>query len=433
MMLSQTSETVMLFVDRLFLSRVGKVHLAAAMSGGLTSFVLTSFFTGMVGYVNAMVAQFYGAGRRSDCARAETQALYLSLVSYPFLLLCLPFTKYLFSAVGLDPAQIQLTEEYIGILLTGSILVLLRIPLGSFFIGIGKTKVVMMANIAAMVVNIPVNYVFIFGKLGFPALGMRGAALGTLCGQLSALLILSAAYLKTIKAEGYWANGIWRINRALLRRLARFGLPAGVEIFLNTFAFNLFVQLMHSYGQNVAAAVTIAFNYDIVSFIPMLGLGWATTALVGQCIGAKDQEGAEKSAYLSLRLALGYSALMVLLFTIGAKPLVSLFVSGFTDPGGEIAALATTLVRLVSIYTAGDAMQMVFAGSLRGGGDTAWVMRFSAIMHWGMAGMVLLLTRVFTVNPLLVWGVFILMVVILGFGTLLRFRAGKWKNISLID
>ena len=122
MLISQASETVMLFVDRLFLSRLSKVHLAAAMSGGLTSFVLSSLFAGIVGYVNAIVAQYYGSGRKDQCAKATTQALYASLMSYPILLLFIPFIKYFFQAFGLEAAQVNLTDVYVRILLAGSVM-----------------------------------------------------------------------------------------------------------------------------------------------------------------------------------------------------------------------------------------------------------------------------------------------------------------------
>lgn len=156
----------MLFVNRLFLSRVGKYELAAAMSGGLTSLVLSSFFEGLVGYVTALVAQYYGAGRREMCTRATTQALYLALASYPILLAFLPLIRYVFVVTGQDPSLAALATAYAKMLLAGSIFVILRIALGSFFIGIGKTRIVMIANMASAFLSIPFNYVFILENWG---------------------------------------------------------------------------------------------------------------------------------------------------------------------------------------------------------------------------------------------------------------------------
>ena len=431
MLISQASETVMLFVDRLFLSRLSKIHLAAAMSGGLTSFVLSSLFVGMVGYVNAIVAQYYGSGRKDQCARATTQAIYAAVLSYPILLLFIPFTKYFFQAFGLEAEQVALTDVYVRYLLAGSVMFVARNALTGFFTGIGRTRIVMTANIAAMLINIPANYVFIFGKLGFPALGMRGAAIGTLCGSFSALLMLLITYLRVSRSPEYRAEHQWRFDRTLMKKLLRFGLPAGTETLLNMGAFNLFVQLMHSYGSNVAAAVTIAFNWDLVAFIPMFGLGIATTAVVGQHIGARDFEGAEASAYLSLHLGYVYSGLMMVLFIAGAGPLVRVFSSGFTDAEG-VPEMAMLFLRLVSLYTVADATNIIFAGSLRGAGDTKWVMRLSVVVHWTLATTAFICVKVVHVRPLVVWSLFIGMILILGFVMVLRFRTGRWKSIELI-
>ena len=174
MIASQASETIMQFVDRLFLSFFGKVSIAASMSGGLSMFVFSSFFAGIVGYNNAIVAQYYGADRPGRCVESTAQGLYLSLFFLPFLILLIPAVHRLFIVVGHSPEQVELEFLYFRILMLGSIFVLLRQTLVGFFLGIGKTKVVMVANLIGMFVNIPFNYLLIFGKLGFPAMGIRG-------------------------------------------------------------------------------------------------------------------------------------------------------------------------------------------------------------------------------------------------------------------
>ena len=431
MIVSQTSETIMLFVDRLFLSRVSKLHLAAAMSGGLTSFTVASIFSGIAGYVNAIVAQYYGAREPRQCARAVTQALCFSVMAVPVLVTVSLFVPFFFELMGHDPEQIPLETIYARWLMGGAIILLLRQSLTGFFLGIGRTRVVMASNIAAMFVNIPLNYVLIFGRLGFPELGMTGAAIGTLGGGLTALLILLFTYLsRRVNAE-YGTRSAFRFDRVMLARLLRFGTPAGVEIFLNLLAFNLFVQLMHGYGASVAAATTIAFNWDIVSFIPMLGLGIATTAVVGQYIGAGDPEGARRTALLALRVGWIYSGAMMLLFFVAARPLVAVFASGFADTG-EVSSLARTMLRLVGLYVVADSTQLVFAGALRGSGDTNWVMRASAIIHWIFASLVIVLIRVVGVEPLVVWAVFIGFVLSLSVTMFLRFRSGKWQAYRVI-
>lgn len=433
MMISQASESVMLFVGRLFLSRVSKVHLAAAMGGGVTNFMLTSFFAGVVGYIGAIVAQYYGSGQRERCVNAGFQAVYLSLMAYPVILAFLPFTHLFFQMFGLEAEQVGLASVYLRTLLFGSVMLVMRHGLTGFFAGIGKTRIVMVANLTAMIVNVPTSYLFIFGAFGFPALGMQGAAIGTICGNFSCLLILGISFYRKARSKEFRGSRQWVFDAGIVKKLLRFGGPAGAESFLNVGAFNLFVQLMHSYGPNVAAAVTISFNWDLVAFIPMLGLGIATTAIIAQDIGAGDHDEARRSAFLILKIAFIYSGAMMVLFLAAARPLVLVFSSGFAEGSGEVYTLAVIVLRLASLYTVADAVQLIFAGALRGAGDTAWIMRFSVIAHWILAAVAFVLVRFAKVSPVFVWCVFILMVIVLGVSYFLRFRGGKWRNIRLID
>ena len=430
--ISRASYTAMLFVNRLFLSRVGKHELAAAMSGSLSSLVLSSFFVGVVGYVTALAAQYYGAGRRKMCTRATTQALYLALASYPILLAFVPFIKYVFVAAGQDPSLADLATVYAKMLLAGSIFVILRTALGSFFVGIGKTRIEMVANISGAFVSIPLNYIFIFGKLGVPAMGIRGAALGTICASFFSFIVLLGFYLRETARAPYKATDAWLFRPDIMKRLLRFGLPAGVEPFLVWFAFNVFVQLMHSYGPDTAAAATIAFNWDSVAFVPMLGLGTAATSVIGQHIGAKDYDGAQRSVYLTLRVALFYAVAMIVLFVGFAGSLVLVFSSGFQDPNGKIAEMAATMLRLLAIYTIANSSKLVLSGSLRAAGDTAWVMWVSISIHWTMAVAVVLLVRVIHAHQYVAWSTLIVMNNATAICTLCRFRTGKWREMGLI-
>ncbi len=430
--ISRASYTVMLFVNRLFLSRVGKYELAAVMSGGLTSLVLSSFFEGLVGYVTALVAQYYGAGRRKMCTRATTQAVYLALASYPIMLCFMPLIKYVFVLTGQDPALAALATAYARMLLAGSILVILRTALGSFFVGIGKTRIILIANVSSVFISVPLNYLFIFGKLGMPEMGIQGAALGTICGSLFALGVLIGCYLREISRDPYKVPDAWRLMPDIMKRLLRFGLPAGIEPFLNWFAFNVFVQIMHSYGPDTAAAATIAFNWDAVAFVPMLGLGVATTTIIGQHIGAKDYDGAQRSVYLILRIALIYSALMIALFVGFAGSLTLIFSSGFEDADGQIGRMAATMLRLLALYTIANSSKLVLSGALRAAGDTAWVMRVAIALHWAMAVATIVLVRVAHAHQYVAWSTLIIMNNAVGIVTFHRFRSGEWRKMALI-
>jgi MATE family multidrug resistance protein len=432
MVVSQTSDTIMLFTDRLFVSRLGEEYLAASMAGGLTQFMMSSFFLGMVGYVNAIVAQYYGARRTEHCARATFQAVLLSFAAYPVLLAVSPLVRYFFVFAGHSPRQIELGYLYYSTLIFGSIFSILRTALTGFFLGIGRTTVVMLSNLVGMLVNLPANYLLIYGKFGFPAMGLRGAAIGTVIGAFATFAILAAFYLNRANRTEFGTHRARSFDPVLFRKLLGFGVPVGFEQFLNVAAFNTFVQFMHSYGTIVAAAVTITFNWDVVVFIPMLGLGYATTALVGQNIGANDLPEAKRTAYTALKVAWGYAAAMGILFVTTAPALVRVFVSGFESGGREVSSIAVTMIRLAALYTLADATQLMFAGALKGAGDTKWVMRISVALHWVFAAVAVFMIRGLRAAPTAVWIAFILFVLSMGVAMFARFKLGRWTEIELI-
>lgn len=433
MVISQASDTIMLFADRLFLSRLGGEYLAASMSGGLTQLMLSFFFVGTIGYVTAVVAQNYGAGRSGKCAEATFQAVILALISYPLMLVVSPSAKIFMTAIGQSALQVNLAYIYFQTLVFGIVFLVLRHALAGFFIGIGRTRVVMVANAVGMLVNIPVNFVLIFGKFGFPALGLRGAAIGTICGNFIIFLILLVFYLNRKNREEFSTHKSLRLQPGVLKTLLKFGVPAGIEMFLNIAAFNLFVQTMHTYGTQVAASVTVAFNWDIVAFLPMLGMGYAVTSIVGQSVGAGNYEEARKSTYTGLKTAWVYSFTMLIVFVFGARILVGVFLPLDGRGGGEVFSLAVTMLRLVSLYILADSAQIVFVGALRGAGDTRWVMTASVILHWGFAAIVVFLIKVVKVNPVTAWLCFISFLIILSLSMFSRFRGGKWTKIKMLD
>ena len=433
MVISQASDTIMLFVDRLFLSRLGGEYLAASMSGGLSQFMLSSFFVGTIGYVTAVVAQYYGSGRHKKCAVATFQAVLLAVMSYPILLALSPLMKLMFSGLGQSPLQVELAYTYFQTLIFGVVFMLTRYAIAGFFIGIGRTKVVMIANACGMLVNLPANYLLIYGKLGFPALGLRGAAIGTICGNFAILVILAFYYLRGANRREFGTNRAFQFNHEIFRTLVKFGVPAGIEMFLNVAAFNLFVQTMHTYGTDVAAAVTIAFNWDVVAFLPMLGMGHAVTSLVGQYIGAGNKGEVRDVVFTGLKTAWAYSFSMVVLFILAARPLVNLFLPGMESGGADVGHLAIVLLRLASIYILADSAQIVFVGALRGAGDTKWVMGASVALHWVFAGAAILMIRVLKVNPISAWIGLISFIVLLGIVMFARFRGGKWENIDMLS
>jgi len=423
----------MMFVDRLFLSRLGPQYMSAAMGGGMTCFMFMTFFMGLTGYSNALVAQNLGAGRRGRCAVAATQAFIVAILAYPVVLACMPLGEFMFRASDLAPEQLGPQLEYFRILILGSGLGLLRNAASAYFSGIGRTRPVMVSAAAATVVNIFANYVLVFGKLGLPALGMAGAAIGTLLGSFAALAVLAAFYLGRTNREAYGVLGALRFDGELMRKLWRFGSPSGAEFLLNMLAFTLVVLSFHSYGVSVAAAVTIAFNWDMVSFIPLIGVGIGVTSLVGRYMGAGRPEVAHRVTMSGIKLAALYSAVGFTAFCLVPERLVSVFRPSEGGEGfADVIPLAVFMVRLVAVYVFADAVANVFGSALRGAGDTFWTMVISVSGHWALALGAMVLIRVVRVGPRPAWGTIVVLVIGLGLAFYARYRSGRWRNMRVV-
>ncbi len=434
MMISQGCETVMIFTDRLFMSRLGPEQMNATLMGGLTVFVMTTFFIGLTGYTNALVAQFYGAGQKKRCGIVVSQAAILSFIGYPLILAVSPLVIRYFAACGIAPEQLAPQKTYFSIVVFSTIITLLRNCLSGFFCGIGNTGYVMVAAALSMVINVGVDYVLIFGKFGAPALGIKGAALGTIIGGFTGLSVLAIIYLKShVKAE-YGIIGSLKYDKFVMGKLLRFGSPSGLEMFLNLVAFNLMIMIFHADSLVTATAASIVFNWDLVSFVPLIGVQIGVTSLVGRYMGAGSPDTAYKVTLSGILMGWCYSLMILILFIFFTEPLVDIFKPQEANTVfNEARPLAIFMVRLAAVYVMVDTLFAVLTGALRGAGDTIWAMIITVILHWVLVAILYIIINVLNMSAKAGW--ISVVVVFISFSMLIlwRYSTGKWRKIKVVD
>jgi MATE family multidrug resistance protein len=162
----------------------------------------------------------------------------------------------------------------------------LRQVFANFFIGIGETRMVTVASITAVALNLPLAYALTFGAWGLPRMGMKGAAWATVIAGFLPIGIFAVRFFSTDLRQLYNTSMRPRFDAGIFRQLVRFGLPAGLETFVNVGGFTFFTMVMYSYSPDVAAATTIVLNWDMVSFLPLLGISQGASSLVGRYLGA---------------------------------------------------------------------------------------------------------------------------------------------------
>lgn len=427
MVVSQGAFALMIFTDRFFLSMVSPTHMGAALGGGVASYFCMSLFIGALSYANALVAQYFGQQAYEKCTRVLTQGLLLSVLSFPLLVLMGFGAMQLFTLMGHAPEQIELEERYFLILLWGAIAPLVKTCFGSYFTGIGRTRYVMVADVLSVAINIPLTYALVFGIGPVPALGIAGAAWATVVSSVIAVAVFVGFYLGQAHRARFAVAASLRLDPGILRRWMRLGVPAGVEQFLNVAAFNLFLLMFQSYGVAESASAAIVFNWDIVSFIPMLGLNVAIISLVGRYVGAGSPERVREVVRTALLMGIGYSSVTAAIFFLAREPLVAIFLSSTPDPAA-ILPLATMMMIGLSAYTMADAVILIVGGVLRGAGDTRWLMWASILLHWLMLIVEVFVIEVWELGSRTAWLVFVAMILATAVTYGVRLYRGRWNT-----
>jgi len=434
MLLSMSFDTLMTFVDRLFLSKLGPAEMNASLGAGGMQLVLITFFTGALSYTTAMVAQRFGAGKKHECAGVFMQAVYLSIACFPLLCLTIPLGHFIFGLQGLASDQLGFQKTYFNILMFGGIINLVRNAAPCFFSGIGETKVVMKAAFIGMVVNVVCNYLLIFGNGPFPALGVAGAAYGTLIGNVFSTVYLFAAYFSKRYRDAYGTARNLKFRGDFVKELLKRGLPSGVEMFLNMAAFQLLILMFHGLGAVEATAASVMFNWDMVAYVPLMGLEVASTSLVGRYVGAKNAAAATRSTYSGLKVGWAYSLIIGILLIFLPGVLTDIFRPEATATAEAVAVFETArpisifMLRFATLYIFVEVFLVIYCGALRGAGDTVWVMLACGIMNWFNAVALYVAAYIIKMPAQYAW---IIVVIVYSTAPLLfffRWKSGKWRR-----
>ncbi|MCX8095560.1 MAG: MATE family efflux transporter [Caldisericia bacterium] len=358
--------TVFSFVDMAFVGRLGALSLAGVGLANQLIFVFLALMVAINIGVNVLVAQNYGAGKIEKTKDIVWQGIYFSIfLSILFFIFGILFSYRVFYLFSGEVALKKLAGDYFFYIITPSIVFVSPIIFGAIFRGIGDTKTPFYLSLISNTINVFLDYVLIFGKFGFPAMGVKGAAIATSLSKGVALLI----YLVLIfnkKRSFYVDFKFTKLNFEIIKNMFKIGFPASLERFMFSFGNLFFGNIVLGIGTEAFAAHRIAINIESLSFNTGFGFTNATTTLVGKAIGKEDEDLAKKYTYNSLKITLLImSGVGVLLFFFP-----DLFIRIFTDERSVIN-YARIAVKIISIAQPFFAMVLIFMGGLRGGGNTS--------------------------------------------------------------
>lgn len=370
---------LMALVDTVMVGRLGSVEIAAAGIGSTFFTAVLLFCLGTLAGLETLCAHSYGEGNLAECQRWLIQAFLLAFVLFAFGWGMLLGISDCLSSLGVHPTLIKPTQSYMA-LLNGSLLptlifVCVRQYLATLNIVLVTTLVVGLANL----LNAFLNWILIFGNLGFSPLGLAGAGLATtLTRAAMAISLLVYAYSTTVSKPH--PRRALLPDRSRLLALLRLGLPAGAQYLLRGAVFPIAGTLIARLGAIPTAAHTLALNLGSFAYMIPVGLSSASCILVGQNLGAKKLAAARTAGWLALFLgtSLMFGIALSLFF------LRNVVIQQFTQDK-EVIALGAHLLIIVACFAIPDAIQTVATGSLRGYKNTTTALYTNLVSFWIVA------------------------------------------------
>lgn len=390
--LAELSWMVMGVVDTVMVGPLGPEAISAVGVGNSMHIAFAIFGMAMMLGLDTLVSQAFGARDVRECHRLFFDGLMLSgLMAVPIMTL-LVLVWFAIPLLGFHGAVRPLLEGYYGVLLLSTPFLLAYAACRRYLQGMHAVLPVMFALITANGINVAANWTLIYGNLGFPALGVTGAAWAT---------VVSRAYMMVALLTAVWwidrqrtrdisgpsggqavgQPGLWHVERAFnakrLRRLFGLGFPAASQTGAEVGVFALATALSGMLDPISSAAHQIALNMAGVAFMFPLGLGSAGAVRVGHAVGARDRQRAAAAGWTAILLATGFMVLAASTFVFRPRQLIGWF---STDP--SVLSVGTSLLLLAAVFQLFDGIQGVITGTLRGLGDTQTPMKVNLIAHW---------------------------------------------------
>ncbi|AZF20314.1 MATE family efflux transporter [Pseudomonas sp. R3-52-08] len=378
--IGQLATTAMSFVDAVMAGRVSPQDLAAVGLGNSIWIPVYLLMTGTLLATTPKVAQRYGAGKYSEIGPLVRQSLWLAVVvgiAGALLLLC---AEPVLHAMKVEPALIEPSMGYLHGIAAGMPAIALYYVFRCFSDGMGRTRPSMVMGLCGLALNIPLNYIFIYGHLGLPAMGGVGCGWATAIAMWVMMLGLAGW---TRWGPAYQSSELFKRfdwpQWAVIKRVLGIGLPIGVAIFAESSIFAVIALLLGSLGATVVSGHQIALNVSSLVFMIPYSLSMAVTVRVGQALGRGEPREARFAAGVGMGTALAYACLSCSLMLVFREQIAAIY-----TPDPVVIHLASMLIVFSALFQFSDSIQVTAAGALRGYQDTRVTMLLTLFAYWGV-------------------------------------------------
>ena len=377
-MLSQLGHVMMGVVDSMMVGHVGAVPLAASSLANVAFNVILLFGIGVSYAITPLVASAHGEDNVGEISDVLKHGLAINIMNSFVLVGIVIGAKNILYHIDQPEDVVTEAIPYLSVITFSIIPTLIYQTFRQFTEGLSQTRIAMVAVIGSNIIHVPLNYIFIFGHFGVPAMGLVGAGWATLISR-GVMAIGIALYVYFSKDFKKYRPGfsLGNYSKSLMNKMLHIGLPAGVQFIFEVAAFDFSAVMMGWLGTKTLAAHQIAINLATISYMTTSGLAAATTIRVSNELGKKDFVTLRTVAFTLLWLAIAIMFLWGLLFIIGKSFLPELYVSDT-----EVIAIASPLLIVAGFFQLSDGIQVVCLGALRGLHDVKIPSLFIFIAYW---------------------------------------------------
>lgn len=385
--LGMLGHTFVSFVDNVMVGQLGAAELAAVSLGNSFIFIAMSLGIGFSTAITPLVAE---ADTEKNFLKGKSvfkHGLFLCTVLGLLLFLMLLFAKPLMYIMDQPGEVVELAMPYLDLVAFSLLPLIVFQAFKQFSDGLSLTKYPMYATIVSNVLNVIINYVLIFGKFGFPEMGIVGAAYGTLISRFVMVFHLWWLLAKRKKSKRYVTNiKFFKLSAQPLRKLTNLGFPSALQMFFEVGIFTAAIWLSGTLGANAQAANQIALNLSSMTFMVATGLSVAAMIRVGNQKGLKDFKALKRIAESIFFLGFLLAVVFGLFFAIFNEYLPSLYVD-LDDPANavdtaEVVEIAATLLLAAAVFQISDSLQVIALGALRGLQDVKIPTIITFISYW---------------------------------------------------
>lgn len=385
--LGMLGHTLVSFVDNVMVGQLGAAELAAVSLGNSFIFIAMSLGIGFSTAITPLVAE---ADTEQNFAKGKSvfkHGFFLCTVLGFLLFIMLLFAKPLMYVMDQPEDVVELAIPYLDLVAFSLVPLIVFQAFKQFSDGLSLTKYPMYATIIANLLNVVINYVLIFGKFGFPEMGIVGAAVGTLVSRFVMLFHMWWLLAKRDKSKAYVTNiKFFKLSKEPLKKLINLGLPSAMQMFFEVAIFTAAIWLSGTLGQNAQAANQIALNLSSMTFMVAIGLSVVAMIRVGNQKGLKDFKALRRIAESIFLVGFVFAVIFALLFVIFHRVLPDLYVN-LDDPENavdtaEVVKIAATLLLAAAVFQISDSLQVIALGALRGLQDVKIPTLITFISYW---------------------------------------------------